>query len=254
MKHVIGDQSELVAKWVAAGIPMMDLGDNAYTAIGLVDAAGYLHAGVVFNTYTGPDVILSIRLRDKSSITRRFIVTVFKYVFDQLRCQRCSALITRRNKVSQKFCRAIGFKYEGTLREWYADGQDAIVFGMLKRECRWHTINRPRRSTDGQFNGRATAATGDRSGRLHVGAARDADVGSDAGARQPDAGREPAPGISPGTGGAHQEPAGVGPDGERIAVRRAADAGGNGVRPGARRVPGRAAASLARAATRGRTQ
>jgi len=253
MKHVIGDQSELVAKWVAAGIPMMDLGDNAYTAIGLVDAAGYLHAGVVFNTYTGPDVILSIRLRDKSSITRRFIVTVFKYVFGQLGCQRCSALITRRNKVSQKFCRAIGFKYEGTLREWYADGQDAIVFGMLKRECRWHTINRPRRSTDGQFNGRATAAT---DGRGPAGP-RDPDAGSGHGDASD--GRERGPGNSPEHGGAAQGPAvprRPEPERERAdgAGAERGDAGGNGIRPGAGRVPGRAAASLARAAARGRTQ
>jgi len=250
MKHVIGDQSELVAKWVAAGIPMMDLGDNAYTAIGLVDAAGYLHAGVVFNTYTGPDVILSIRLRDKSSITRRFIVTVFKYVFGQLGCQRCSALITRRNKVSQKFCRAIGFKYEGTLREWYADGQDAIVFGMLKRECRWHTINRPRRSTDGQFNGRATAAT---DGRGPAGP-RDPDAGS--GDRERRTGASTEHGDAPEGAAVVRGSRSAGGDHERTdgAGAERGDAGGNGIRPGAGRVPGRAAASLARAAARGRTQ
>lgn len=137
MKRILSGMDEAVANWVVARVPYMSLGDSPYSAIGLVDGAGYLHAGIVYSTYTGNDIVLHIALLSRKSITRRFIEEGFKYPFIQLNCSRVTVMVAAGNRASHEFVKRLGWTKEGVLREWYADGQDGVVYGMLRRECRW---------------------------------------------------------------------------------------------------------------------
>ena len=139
MKYVVSGEElqPAIAEWVAAKVPQMRLGDSPFTAIGLDKAAGYLQDGIVYSTYSGNDIVLSIALLNKRSISRRFIEEGFKYPFIQLNCARVTVMVARDNRASHEFVKRLGWKKEGVLREWFEDGQDAIVYGMLRRECRW---------------------------------------------------------------------------------------------------------------------
>lgn len=137
MKHVITGMDQPVAEWVAAKIPHMSLGESPYTAIGLIDEHGYLHAGVIYSVYTGNDIFAHIALLNRRSINRAFIEAAFKYPFLQLNCARVTVMVALGNDASHEFVTRLGFQREGRLREWYEDGQDGIVYGMLRRECRW---------------------------------------------------------------------------------------------------------------------
>jgi hypothetical protein len=194
MKYVVPG-TPAICQWVADRIPGMDLGTGPISSIGLVDESGYLHAGIVYGMYTGNDIVLSIALLNKRSITRRFIEEGFKYPFLQLQCTRVTVMVARDNKASHAFVKRLGWKREGVLREWYQDGQDAIVYGMLRRECRWiHPRKRYGQHDAGQHgsNGRGN---GDGWGRDDPALA-----GPDAGSGGSDRGSDAVPGSgSPGS-------------------------------------------------------
>lgn len=137
MKKLLTGQDDQVAQWVEARIPMMELGEVPYSAIGLLDRRGYLTAGVVFNQFTRTDVHLHIALLNVRSLSRRFIEECFRYVFWQLACARCTVMVASRNERSLRFVQKVGWRWEGTIRELLPDGDDVHVFGMLRSECRW---------------------------------------------------------------------------------------------------------------------
>lgn len=164
-KRVVAGMDEQVATWVASKIPHMSLGESPYTAIGLLDPRGYLVAGVVYSVYTGNDIMMHVALLTPRSLTRRFIEEGFKYPFIQLNCARVTAMVAKDNVASHAFVKGLGFTREGALREWYEDGQDGVLYGMLRRECRWI---HPRKRY-GQPSPRAGSTAASR----YAGAARD---------------------------------------------------------------------------------
>lgn len=137
MKRVVSNMDEQIGTWLAGRIPHFDLGDSPYTAIGLLDQRGYIHAGVVYSVFTGNDIVMHVALLNRRALTRRFIEEAFKYPFLQLNTARVTAMVAAGNQASHDFVKRLGFRREGCLREWYADGQDGILYGMLRRECRW---------------------------------------------------------------------------------------------------------------------
>lgn len=104
-----------------------------YQAIGY-EVAGELKGGVVFTQYTVTNITLTTVL--EAPLTRRFLRAVFYYPFLQLQVRRVTALINSRNRASRKLVEKAGFVKEGRLRDAAVD-DDVIVYGMLKRECRW---------------------------------------------------------------------------------------------------------------------
>jgi RimJ/RimL family protein N-acetyltransferase len=55
----------------------------------------------------------------------------------QLGVQRVTGYVPASNAAALRFDRHLGFVEEGRLREALPGGEDVIVLGMLKRECRW---------------------------------------------------------------------------------------------------------------------
>lgn len=104
-----------------------------YQAIGY-EVEGELKGGVVFTQYTVTNITLTTVL--EAPLTRRFLRAVFYYPFLQLQVRRVTALINAGNLPSRKLVEKAGFKREGCLRDAAVD-DDVMVYGMLKRECRW---------------------------------------------------------------------------------------------------------------------
>lgn len=131
--RLIFDESERIAKWCQERLPDYIGWSGPYQAIGY-EVAGELKGGVVFTQYTVTNITLTTVL--EAPLTRRFLRAVFYYPFLQLQVRRVTALINSRNRASRKLVEKAGFVKEGRLRDAAVD-DDVIVYGMLKRECRW---------------------------------------------------------------------------------------------------------------------
>ncbi|MGB1373820.1 MAG: GNAT family N-acetyltransferase [Aequoribacter sp.] len=68
---------------------------------------------------------------------KRFIKEVFKYVFDQLQVRRFTVRVSENNEAAYRFDLKLGFIEEGRLRQAGKDGEDIIILGMLRNECKW---------------------------------------------------------------------------------------------------------------------
>lgn len=96
---------------------------------------GQVVAVVAFFDYSVHDIRLSICM-EKSGGSKRLLLEVFDYVFRQIGCSRCTAIIRPSNTKSIVLAERLGFKKEGVLRR-YCGEEDAYLFGLLKEECRY---------------------------------------------------------------------------------------------------------------------
>lgn len=62
---------------------------------------------------------------------------LFRYVFDTMGARRVSSLSWAASKRSARALRCLGFIEEGRKRQYGADGEDLILWGMLRHECRF---------------------------------------------------------------------------------------------------------------------
>lgn len=105
-----------------------------YTTIGVVDRAGRIVGGWVFNGYTGPNVEVS--LAGRGAIARGVLRAVAHYVFQQLGCRRATAHIKSRNVRALLQAERGGWRREGMHAGWFYD-DDAVSLGITRETCRW---------------------------------------------------------------------------------------------------------------------
>lgn len=129
-----------VAEWVQERLPLLELeerdGRPLYTAIGWADDTGRLVAGVVYDTYTRISIDMHIA-GVGAWWNPIFSREAFRYPFEQLSVKRVTSRTAADNTVGLRFVKAIGFTYEGRIRQALPGGKDLIILGMLKSECRW---------------------------------------------------------------------------------------------------------------------
>ena len=107
-----------------------------FASIGLREA-GKLKGGVIFTNWNGVNVEITIYA--PGMLNRRLISFIANYVFVEIGCLRVSTRARRSNVLALSVNRKIGFREEGVARRYFgpSDGDDAILFGMLKEECVW---------------------------------------------------------------------------------------------------------------------
>lgn len=135
MKEVVYSPTDEMLAWatVRGGIKFRD--DAAAIGVRSDDA---LHGVVVFDSFTTTGCWVSV-VSDggRKWITRELIIKVFAYPFIQLGYPRLNSFVSVNNADAIRFNEHFGFKREGILREAGEQGEDLIVYGMLRRECRW---------------------------------------------------------------------------------------------------------------------
>jgi RimJ/RimL family protein N-acetyltransferase len=89
----------------------------------------------VYTNYSGANVFATIAMT--APITKRFLFSIFWCPFVQFGVNHISCAIEASNRRSVKLCMHMGFRLEGKLREAALNGEDIIIMGMLKRECKW---------------------------------------------------------------------------------------------------------------------
>ena len=88
---------------------------------------------VAFNDYNGANIELTMVAQE---MTRGVLRYLAHYVFVVCGCRRLTVRAKRGNKASQKTAQRLGFSYESVAKYYFHD-DDAIVYRMLKKDCRW---------------------------------------------------------------------------------------------------------------------
>lgn len=102
-----------------------------YSAMGM-ERKGEIIAGVLFNHFEGADVHVSIAGR---GWTPGFMRAVGHYVFNQLDCERMTA-VTEHPGVCG-IAKRMGGVVEGRLRNHFGFGRDGILIGILRADYRF---------------------------------------------------------------------------------------------------------------------
>lgn len=130
------DQTERMLRWAEASITNANFRDDA-KAIGH-ERDGELAAVVVYNNFTGSTCTLSLASDgSRNWFTREFGIRTMAYPFIQLKLRHINAFVSECNDDSMRFSRHWGWVEEGRMRQAGRFGEDVIVFGMLRHECRW---------------------------------------------------------------------------------------------------------------------
>ena len=131
--------SPTVAKWVGEHLDV-DFGDNC-AAVGICEGDTPI-AGVVYtNSIVGPAGPQSVEMHIASIsprwANRKTLRLFFGFAFVNLNVSRVTAFTTKKNRPARSLLDRLGFVYEGKMREAYSTGDDAMIYGMLRHECRW---------------------------------------------------------------------------------------------------------------------
>lgn len=128
---------ELVAELVRSRIPQMrDKSFGPCTALGVI-RRGVLVGGVVFNRYSGFDVSLTAAFDAPGWALPGTVRAILAYPFIDLGCKRVSARTGKKNRKARKLLEDLGFVLEGVCRRGYDGFEDAMMYGLLKEDCRW---------------------------------------------------------------------------------------------------------------------
>jgi RimJ/RimL family protein N-acetyltransferase len=134
--RIITEPKELIARYVARRTHSLS-NPGSFSAVALVNNEDELMAGVVFNGYSHPNILMHIAAE---RMTPGFIAAVMHYPFKQLGCKRVTGVIDKKNKKSRQFAEHLGAVLEGTMKDASPRGGDVCVYGLLEKAARkWLT-------------------------------------------------------------------------------------------------------------------
>ncbi len=115
------------------------------TAIGKLNDAGELVAGVLYEDWNGANVMCHIRGAGDWAC-RAYLATIFDYPFNQLKVKRITVPVASTNLASINLVTKMGFTLESTLAQATPEG-DLHLFRMWRDECKYtrgkYALHRP---------------------------------------------------------------------------------------------------------------
>lgn len=135
MRLILG-HDDLVAQWASRRLGTIIV--PPYVCFGVLDDLDEMCGAIVFNSYTGPNIEMTIY--GPGCINRRFIRAALDYAFNQAKALRLSVHTARRNKPMYRILRRFGFHYEGILKRFYGPTRhdDAYSFVLFPEDAvRW---------------------------------------------------------------------------------------------------------------------
>lgn len=106
-----------------------------FQAIGFLTDDKKPLSAFVFNDFNHSNIEMTI-VAEPGGITLEVKRYVANYVFNTSKCRRLTVRTKKRNKRILKLAPYYGFKYECIAKHFYPD-DDAVVFRMLKEDCRF---------------------------------------------------------------------------------------------------------------------
>jgi RimJ/RimL family protein N-acetyltransferase len=92
---------------------------------------------IVFSSFKVSSAEFSVVLKNKYGYSREFLRAAANYIFKICNKRRVTSFVSPRNKVAIRLIEKAGFTYEGTQRQAADGGEDLLMYGMLKSECKW---------------------------------------------------------------------------------------------------------------------
>lgn len=140
MTHrLVYDRTAELVDWAERRTPGAKYRPDA-VAIG-VERAGQICGVFVCDTFSTTSCFMHVASDGSSTWLprdpRAVLIPIFAYPFIQCGYRRISCVIAAGNVRSRRFARRMGCQEEGVMREAAPDGQDYILLGMLRRECRY---------------------------------------------------------------------------------------------------------------------
>ncbi len=148
MNRLIFGADDYLKRWAAQRIGIDGFGPSA--AIG-VQRDGEIIAACVYHDYRDGQIEASIAASSQRWANRSVLFGLFAYPFIQVGAKRMLVTCSEANHKAMKMNRQLGFVEEGRLRKMFGK-HDAVLFGMLKQECKWIGV------TDGQERTYTTAS------------------------------------------------------------------------------------------------
>ena len=115
------------------------------TAIGKLDDDGKIMAGVLYEDWTGANIMCHIA-GEGNWATRDYLGVIYDYPFNQLNARRITCPVASTNEKSIALVTRMGFTLECTLAQAIPDG-DMHLFRMFRDECKYikgkYAIHRP---------------------------------------------------------------------------------------------------------------
>ena len=136
MRSILYQDPERMIAWAQERTPGGTFRDDA-RAIGS-ERDGELEAVVVFDTFGPRDCHMSVAADySRPWLTREFMRHVAAFPFITCGFPRISTIVSERNERAIRFNEHMGLKLEGRKRKAGVDGEDWLLYGLLREECRW---------------------------------------------------------------------------------------------------------------------
>lgn len=131
-----GKHTEMVGAYLTEKTGM-ELTPGMYSAMMVVNDQMDFVAGVVFTNFRQTDIEVSCAGETPAAWRPEVCRAIFKYVFEQLGCVRCTSITVKANRKARTFLEGLGFQLEGNVRLGYDGQRDALIYGLLRSECRF---------------------------------------------------------------------------------------------------------------------
>ena len=130
-------QTLLVKEWVNHRLKEPVTQDEVFT-VAVIDNESYeILAGAIFSSYSGENVFLSGAIDESGvgKVTRGHLADMLRVAYrEPFNCLRITALVQPHNERSKRFVTGLGFKHEGTLRDYLAEDTETLIYGLTRKE------------------------------------------------------------------------------------------------------------------------
>ena len=96
-----------------------------------------LRAVVVYHGLDHRSIGISIASNTPKWCSKLVLKIIHGFPFIQMGCNRITATVRESNTKSRSLVTRLGYKQEGELKQYYSNGDSAIIYGLLKSECEW---------------------------------------------------------------------------------------------------------------------
>lgn len=112
--------------------------DSEYVGFGVIDNAGTMQAGIIYNQYqpTFGNIMVHLAADTPRWATRNVIAEILGYAFVEIGLHKVWGSTPAYLERVLRFNHGIGFTREGVIRDHYGPGRHAVVTGMLAKEYR----------------------------------------------------------------------------------------------------------------------
>lgn len=121
--------------WICKKISMV-WGPEGRECVGIVDGERILGA-VLFEDYAGLSMKCHVAIANEHAPIRKLITAAARYAFIDIGVEKLVGIVNSNNKRALNFDLRIGFDACAILPRMYADGGDAVILMMERKNCVW---------------------------------------------------------------------------------------------------------------------